>query len=29
MIKIECESEQTVLQILNENRKPNNQTELL
>ena len=29
MIKIECESEQTVLQILNENRRPNNQTELL
>ena len=29
MINIECESEQTVLQILNENRRPNNQTELL
>ena len=29
MIKIESESEQTVLQILNENYRPNNQTELL
>ena len=29
MINIECESEQTVLQILNENYRPNNQTELL
>ena len=29
MINIEYESEQTVLQILNENYRPNNQTELL
>ena len=29
MINIECESEQTVLQILNENYRPNNQAELL
>ena len=29
MIKFECESEQTVLQILNENYRSNNQTELL
>ena len=29
MTKIECESEQTVLQILNENYRPSNQTELL
>ena len=29
MIKIEYESEQTVLQILNENYRPDNQIELL